>query len=103
MSRNYEQSIVAERHGGVAVGSIAHRILLALRVNGRIEASQLDARLGNPSHALLNLEKRGLVVRPVKGRGQPSSTVFLTDAGRALVSADGPLARAKTLYHDLAL
>lgn len=81
---------------GVAPGSTAHLILLALRGVGGMSSDQVYARFnGSTSAALYRLKSDGLIVMPANGhKGKP---INLTDLGRDLTSSDGPLSRRKTL------
>lgn len=79
---------------GIAIGSKAHKILLAMRATGRIHRAQIAERLGDEaSHGLGNLKKRGLVLEEENNPG----VWLLTEAGRALVVPGGPLCARKTL------
>lgn len=86
-----------ERKSGVLVGSADHRILLALRGPGGMTTDQLYERFESdyPSHALYRLERAGLITRP--GTGKKGEAVSLTEAGRAAVCENGPLARRASL------
>lgn len=81
---------------GVSPGSTAHLILLALRGAGGMSSDQVCTRFGgHQSGALYRLQQAGLIAMPPTGhKGKPIS---LTDTGRALTAADGPLSRRKTL------
>ena len=85
-----------ERKCGVLVGSLDHQILLALRGPGGMTAEQVFARFTNhPCHALHRLKCAGLIDRP--GIGKKGETIRLTEAGRAAVRENGPLARRESL------
>lgn len=89
----------AERRAGVTVGSLAHQVLLAVRPAGGMKLEQLYARFpdANLSHTLTGLRRAGLI--PPAASGVPGQSVTLTDAGRALVTPAGPLARRATLIN----
>lgn len=79
---------------GITVGSVKHKLLLALRPGGAY-FSQLKARFAvDVSHPLHRMCNEGLV----DAVGDQDGRYFrLTNKGRDLVSTDGPLARRKTL------
>ena len=79
---------------GIMVGSVKHKLLLALRPGGAY-FSQLSARYAvDVSHPLHRMCNEGLV----DAVGDQDGRYFrLTNKGRDLVSTDGPLARRKTL------
>lgn len=81
---------------GIVPGSVSHQILLALRGPGGMTSDQVYERFPTkPSAALTRLKDRGLIRMPAIGtKGKP---IALTEQGRALVAADGPLARARSL------
>jgi len=81
---------------GVVPGGTEHRILLALRGAGGMTSDQVCARFGgHQSGPLHRLKVAGLVEMPAIGhKGRPIS---LTDKGKDLTSADGPLNRRSTL------
>jgi len=84
------------RRNGIVVGSLDHRILLALRAMGEMTTEQLYERFRpSPSQAMCALRRAGLIVTP--GMGKKGEKVALTDAGRAAVAPDGPLARRHSL------
>lgn len=86
----------AQRCNGIVVGSLDHQVLLALRGPGGMTSDQVYARFsGSPSGALFRLKAAGLITMPPNGhKGKPIS---LTEAGRQVIDADGPLARRKSL------
>ena len=87
------------RINGIVVGGLCHQILLALRGPGGMTSDQLYARFSSGwiSQRLTELKRAGLIDMPAGAlKGKP---VRLTDAGRAAVSPDGPLARRKTLIN----
>lgn len=85
-----------QRIAGVVVGSLDHKILLALRAPGGLTSDQLYERFHpSPSQAMCTLRRAGLIVTPPNGR--KGEAVRLTDAGRALIDPGGPLSRRKTL------
>lgn len=81
---------------GIVPGSNAHQILLALRGPGGMTSDQVYARFSSsPSAALCRLKDLGFITMPPSGhKGKPIS---LTDKGRELIRADGPLARRNSL------
>ncbi|MGE5621491.1 MAG: hypothetical protein ACM3VY_00545 [Candidatus Bathyarchaeota archaeon] len=81
------------RHGKVSAGSTAHRILLALRA-GETTQEQLNARFTSPSNALTQLDRAGLIEKPMPGK--KGEVIRLTAAGRDLVAPGGPMSRANT-------
>lgn len=87
-----------ERIDGILVGSLDHRILLALRGPGGMTSDQVYARFTrDASHALSRLKNASLVDMPAPGqKGRP---IRLTEAGRRAVDPAGPLARSKTLIN----
>lgn len=85
-----------ERIGGLVVGGLPHRILLALRAPGGLTQDQVRERFpGKNTEAMTELRRAGLI--DALARGKKGETVRITDAGRAAVSPDGPLARARSL------
>lgn len=85
-----------ERIGGLVVGGLAHRILLALRGPGGMTSDQIYARFApSPSQAMCDLRRAGLIVTPPNGH--KGEAVTLTEAGRALVDPAGPLSRRHSL------
>lgn len=80
---------------GVVPGSNDHRILLALRGPGGMTSEQITARFGYVAAALHRLKTAGLIELPKPG--QKGVTTRVTEAGRQLTNAHGPLARAQTL------
>ena len=83
------------RKHGIVVGSLDHKILLALRAPGGMTSEQINARFPNsPSSALSRLRAAGLVEDGGPGK---EKAVWLTIKGRELIDPDGPLARRKTL------
>ena len=87
-----------KRIDGILAGSMEHQILLAVRAEG-VTNDQLYARFRSPSQAMCALKRAGLIVTPPNGqKGKP---VRLSDAGRALVDPDGPLARRNSLIDYL--
>lgn len=98
MRRDYPERVITrpERRSGIVVGSLDHRILLALRAVGSMTTEQLYERFHpSPSQAMCALRRAGLIVTP--GMGQKGGKVTLTAAGRALVDPAGPLARRRSL------
>lgn len=98
MRRDHPERVITrpERRGGIVVGSLDHRILLALRAPGGLTSDQLYERFHpSPSQAMCALRRAGLIVTPPNGR--KGEKVYLTDAGRAAVAPDGPLARRRSL------
>lgn len=86
------------RQDGIVVGSLDHQILLALRP-GSVTSEQVYARFHSPSQVMCKLKRAGLIETPPNGqKGKP---VRLSDAGRALVDPDGPLARRNSLIDYL--
>lgn len=86
------------RKNGIVVGSLEHQILLALRAPGGLTSDQIYERFRpSPSQAMCALRRAGLIVTPPIGR--KGEKVYLTDAGRAAVAEDGPLARRKSLIN----
>lgn len=84
------------RRNGIVVGSLGHQILLALRAPGGLTSDQIYERFRpSPSQAMCALRRAGLIVTPPNGR--KGEKVYLTDAGRAAVAPDGPLARRRSL------
>lgn len=84
-----------ERTSGIISGGLEHQILLALRAPGGMTSDQVYLRFSHPSTAMCRLRRGGLIVTPPPGyKGMP---INLTAVGRALVAADGPLARSKSL------
>lgn len=89
----------AKTMDGVTVGGTDHQILLALRGVGGMTSDQVYARFPSPSHALGRLAKSGLITMPPIGqKGQP---IHLTNKGRDMVRADGPLSRRNSLIDYL--
>ena len=86
-----------QRIDGILVGSLEHKILLALRPPAGMASEQLYARFHAPSNAITRLARAGLIV--TGGHGKKGEAVRLTDAGRQTVDPDGPLARSKTLIN----
>ena len=87
-----------ERQGGLIVGGLEHRILLALRAPGGLTGEQIYARFPpSPSAAMCALRRAGLIFTPAIGK--KGEAITLTAAGRALVDPAGPLARSKTLIN----
>lgn len=82
------------RQSSLTVCGLEHRILLALRATGQMASNQVYERFGSPSGALHRLELAGYITKPKPGR--KGEQIRLTEAGRALVAADGPLARRRT-------
>lgn len=81
---------------GITPGSTDHMMLLALRGCGGMNSEQIYARFNNASPSLHRLKSAGLIDMPRPGtKAQP---IHLTEAGRALTDASGPLARSKTLF-----
>ena len=98
MGGNYRANVRTrpERVGGLVVGGLEHRILLALRGPGGMTSEQIYVRFSpSPSQAMCNLRRAGLILTPPAGH--KGEAVRLTAAGRALVDPAGPLARSKTL------
>lgn len=84
------------RRNGIVVGSLEHQVLLALRAPGGLTSDQLYERFHpSPSKAMCALRRAGLIVTPP--HGHKGGKVTLTDAGRAAVGPDGPLARRRSL------
>lgn len=81
---------------GILPGSLAHQILLGLRGPGGMSSDQVYARFtGGISAALTRLKAAGHIDMPEIGsKGKP---ITLTDQGRAVIAADGPLARRNSL------
>ena len=75
---------------GITVGSIKHKLLLALRPGGA-HSSQLSARYDvDVSHPLHRLCSEGLI----DAAGDKDGRFYrLTEKGRELVREDGPLSR----------
>lgn len=95
MSGYISIKVAPERRRGIVVGSLGHRILLALRAPGGMTYSQLKARFGaHVSTAMSQIRKEGLIFEQ---EGATSAPVLLSEKGREVVSPDGPLARRKTL------
>lgn len=86
-----------EIKSGIAVGSLSHRILLALRAPGGLTTEQVYLRFCCPSQVMCAMKRAGLIVTPPSGA--KDGVVALTAAGRAIVDPDGPLARRKTLIN----
>lgn len=81
--------------GGVIPGSSAHRLMLALRA-GKMTSEQVAERFGRyMNDAAWRLARRGYLTTPALGK--KDGCLSLTDAGKALVSPDGPLSRRKNL------
>ena len=81
--------------GGIVPGSTDHLVLLAIRGCGGMTSEQISARFGYVSASLYRLKKAGLIDLPAPGqKGIPTR---ITEAGRALTEADGPLSRRKSL------
>lgn len=74
---------------GVIPGSMANRVLLALRA-GAMESETLYARLPGCSEAIRSLLAAGLVVR-ISLHGRHGSRYQITRDGMQLVTAGGPL------------
>lgn len=92
----YKPIAQAQRHNGIVVGSIDHQLLLALRVPGGMTSDQVYARFpASPSAALARLKAAGLITPPPIG--QQCYPIRLTEAGRQVIDADGPLARRNSL------
>lgn len=84
------------RRNGIVVGSLEHQVLLALRAPGGLTSDQLYERFRpSPSKAMCALRRAGLIFTPP--HGHKGEKVSLTDAGRAAVAPDGPLARRRSL------
>lgn len=81
---------------GITPGTVDHLLLLALRGPGGMNSEQVYARFVSASQSLCRLRTAGLIDMPRPGtKAQP---IHLTEAGRALTDASGPLARSKTLF-----
>lgn len=80
---------------GVVPGGIDHRILLALRGPGGMTSDQVYVRFNSPSGSLHRLKSAGLIEMP--GTGHKGKPIHLTESGRSLTNADGPLSRRKHL------
>lgn len=81
---------------GIVPGGIEHQLLLALRAPGGMTPEQIRDRFGDyKSAALSRLKKAGMVILPAIGsKGAP---VRITDHGRQLTDAAGPLNRTRNL------
>lgn len=81
---------------GITPGSVDHLLLLALRGCGGMNSEQVYARFVSASQSLCRLKMAGLIDMPRPGtKAQP---IHLTESGRSLTDANGPLARSKTLF-----
>lgn len=77
---------------GVVPGGTDHRILLALRAPGGMTSDQICARFGGYQGAgLCRLKNAGLINTP--SIGKKGEGITLTERGRALTEATGPLSR----------
>lgn len=92
-SQREQINIAQERRLGIVVGSVQHRLLLALRAPGGMSSEQIYARFPAPSTESGRLLAAGLI----QTAGAKEKQVTLTEKGRALVDPDGPLARRRTL------
>lgn len=80
---------------GITPGSTEHRILLALRAPGGMRSEQVYLRWPSASNNLNRLKSAGLIDMP--NPGQKGQQISLTEQGRNLTDANGPLCRSKTL------
>jgi len=81
---------------GVTPGSTDHLLLLALRGPGGMRSEQVRARFSTAGPALHRLKTAGLINLPE--HGQKGMQISLTQRGRELTEANGPLARAQSLF-----
>lgn len=81
------------RKQGIVVGSVMHRMLLALRAPGGMTTEQIYERFRSPTGEIASLRSAGLITCD----GNQVKQVNLTEKGRELVHPDGPLARRRTL------
>lgn len=82
---------------GVSPGGSEHRLLLALRGPGGMTPEQIQARFGHVSASLHRLKKNGLV--NLGGAGQKGFAATVSDLGRTLTEADGPLSRSHLITY----
>lgn len=79
-------------------GSMAHRVLLALRPGAPTEQAQLSARVGNCGPTLTHLDRAGYITRTADGSTNGCAAYWrITAAGR---EACPPRRGTFTEFHD---
>lgn len=83
---------------GIVPGGTDHQIMLALRGCGGMTSDQVHARFGgHQSASLYRLKTAGMVEVPAIGK--KGFSIRLTERGRALTDAGGPLSRSHLITY----